>query len=230
MKQVKTYQTLLVFLAAVLLSLWAEAGSGGASVVGDGGYIVKCDRGFFKSPQIYFFDLYEFNTTQGEQPVTLGRNLSLKDKVQVGLDRISARFGLDSVQTETLKRAARLIYGLSYDPWLRRDVPSIWDLGVKSVLTDNAVGNRLAAERCELIAAVLRLTPENSGSIFRDVCQKGTVSEKLCLIKNTKAYDRLNNDDKACLIIHESLRYLPVEKALPSERALREVTGQICTQ
>lgn len=223
-----------ILFSGLFLAHQSFAGSnGGASVVGDGGYIVICDRGLFKIPKITLFDLYEYRVKSGEREITLSGADDIRGKVKIALDRATTYFHLNPDESARLAKAAVVILGpVPLDPWLSYPKPSdyFWDhLEAQAPLVDAKVLSALQAEKCQLEVTFIKPDyARDTANVYKQLCN-GRGGD-FCLLQNSQAFRRLHPDDRACMVLHEALRFLPAEKRPTTEAELRDTTARLCTE
>lgn len=214
--------SILLASVATLGILGQAMAEGGATTVGDGGHVIMCKG----KPEL--FDLFEYrvNTSQN-RPVTLGESKSanLNDMINTGVARIAKRFALTQAETARVKRATKMLLldGSTTDNkgWLQH-----WAISAHSLKVSEQVAAQINLNRCSVDLAVIR-PPLNE--YFQSICSHNFSEFEYCFIVFPEPFQFLKREQRACLALHESLRFLPPGKQL-DEKNLRMVTAQICTE
>lgn len=222
------------FLLSALLSSSALA-NGGVTTIGDGGLVAICPFTTSKADvRLYFFDLLEAQKTGTPYRTTFGDvSLGLPKKVAIGMERIKGRLQLTDDDLRAARQVAAVLMQLQFDPTKLYPYANQHDFVFKvhSVRTSPRVYHFLKKRRCQLNVAIARFTrAQITSPEIRDLCSRSPGGIDLCFLTNRDIYFRLTQDERACLILHESLRYLPESKKPRSENELRSLAAQICTQ
>jgi hypothetical protein len=205
------------------LNLCANAqSSGGGTTVGDGGHVILCNGKY------ELFDLFENRINSGKpSAVSLasGPNSTLNDMIQTGLARIQRRFLLNEKEMYRVERATKM-FRLNSQTMVSIGWPYDGGLSANDLLVSAKVASNIRASDCRVELAAIR-PPINS--FFEPICRNNLSELEYCFIIDSELTMFLNREQKACLILHESLRFLPDTKRL-SEAQLRLTTSQICTE
>jgi hypothetical protein len=217
----------------------ADAGDGGY-VIGDGGSIITCIDS--KKPQL--FDLYENAVLEGRsKPVTLGlANNNFSSMVKEALRRITIKYNLNEAETGRIKSFIKDYVEDPFDLWelyltqTYTPVPvvGLYLFNVRSVATEPEVINSVVQHRCSVrIGAInpfsYKEVKKRYVATTRKICSYGWPDIRNCVFQNVKLINEMTKSQRACLIVHESLRFLPEDKRPTSERQLRQDTAEICT-
>lgn len=217
----------IAVVAALGLLLSNQVLAGGTTV-GDGGMVVRCGK------QDTFLDIYEQDVLVGPKAISLAQSLAGSDKksvekmVQVGIDRARQRFQLSEDELTLVQKAAKIFLSFQYDDSTERAgrlLPG--DFLVPDVRLAKIVYEKIKRDGCDIIVAVVRApeTPE-----ARKACLRLANSFESCFIGDRELFRWMDPSQKACLILHESLRSMPPHKKITNEMSFRRTVAELCTQ
>lgn len=222
-------KSILVFSAALIISLGANAGKGGgATTVGDGGVVVKCH-----GQDLQILDLFEQKVLSGDKEITLDKDDNkVQRKVADGLARIQQRYSLTEDEMKPIRRAADQFMRFPYDPFHDGSASFYgYFLQINKIVVRSEVAQALKDQNCRLETAVIR--PPHDGSLseeyYQGLCGHNFAEYESCFYTNLDLWRALKKDQRACLVIHELLRYLPADKRAPSELEMRAEAADVCT-
>jgi hypothetical protein len=211
-----------IFLALTLLFCSNVFAQGGASTVGDGGHCVVCEK---MKPQL--LDLYEF--AHGKK-ISLPEDQSVRKSYAVLLERASHLLQLNHEEANELALAAKRFIYFKIDPWEMNLTQYSYFLNAKDPIFSGDTWNRIEKEDCYFQPVVIR--PDHDADSIRtyeSLCHISFAGLKHCFLVDMRMYRRLSRPQQACLVLHETLRFLPRHKKL-SEVQLRQTTARLCTQ
>lgn len=216
----------LIFLIA------STAFGEGATTVGDGGHVVICDSAS-GAPVVQLLDLFEAEVRGHETQILLGSpRMALLDKVRIGLDRIKPGLQLSDAEIKQLMFAAERFVHFPYDPWLRaKNGGSVYIIKAQDPMVSPQVYSAFVRKKCRLDTVVIHPDHENRQQrrIYENICMAGINGIKNCFLTNTRYLKVMNSDEKACLVLHETLRFLSKEKRFRRDSDLRSMTVFACT-
>lgn len=214
----------IVITFLVLFNFQLHASGGGASTVGDGGHVVVCGN------QIELLDIYERNILFGSSSISLGdENLSQTDLVQEGLNRIISRFNLTPETASPIVSATKMFLRFPFDPWKLPGKNGL--LQTQKINMYRPVNDHIIQKNCWIDIVVIRPKVEgNVQNFLEELCDQNYSEHEFCFFTKREHYRRLTKQQRACLVVHESLRYLPLESRISDELVLRQTAAEICTQ
>ena len=200
---------------------------GGGTTVGDGGHIVICGS------KAEVLDIYERRILVGPSEINFGNeNMTLQQMKDVGLARVRARFKLTNQEFEKVATAATMLLNSPVDPWVDESDPLTYFLQTKSISIEQAVYNSIKQNYCEIDIVAIKPPkelPQKIHDIYDNICAKKHLAREDCFFVSQAAFSWLTKKQKACLAIHESLRYLPANISFVDERSMRRAVAEICT-
>ena len=223
----KSYcDNILITLAVFLFTATAFSIEGGTTV-GDGGFAVAC------SDRIEILDLYEHRFFNGEYRITLDQNGdSIKEMVGEGLNRIKNKYSLNEQQHQLMQTAAYKLLRFPFDPLHSglRQMYGFFLQSPKTVVYKN-VWKSVQDQRCVLETVIVR-PPRTSQhqKVYHSICQHNYSEFEFCFFTNMSIYRRLDRDQRACLVLHEVIRYSDFYKDFKDEIEMRKAIAEICTQ
>ncbi|WP_148284905.1 hypothetical protein [Pseudobdellovibrio exovorus] len=227
---------ILSLLSVFSMSVAARGNSGGsgATTVGDGGHVVVCYDNSQSKKEVQLLDLFEMEALGYPTTFALGNaQVPLANKVWMGMTRLQSHLGLSNAEVDEMVYAADRFMRFPYDPW-ETGMRSFFGyfLQAKPVEVRRSVFDEMERRGCRLEVAVIRpdLDAERASTEnYKSICSRSFAGFHYCFLMNTDLIRKMDKDQKACLIIHEVLRFLPKEKKIQSERALRRHTYYACT-
>jgi hypothetical protein len=214
------FYSVITVLTLITSHSYAQS-NGGGTTVGDGGHVIYCNGKY------ELFDLYEYrinSSTPARVTLNNGKSANLNQLVENGMARIQNRFNLTENEFYRVKRAAQMLFldSQSADQsWMNS-----WSFSARGMLVSRAVSDSIQRMKCTVEQAVVRPPLTN---YFLQIC-RNTLSEfEYCFLTSHELFSLLKREQKACLAIHESLRFLPADKRL-SEENLRITAAEICTE
>lgn len=223
-----TFFILLCFLSRA-------SANGGVTTIGDGGIVAVCSSHMSRSePKLFFLDLLEAKIA-GRPYVADFEDVtvSLDKKVDTALSRLKLRLQLSEHDLQQVRSVTSVLLRLHFDPTnlYKFSDQHAQIFRVSNIHTSSKVIRFLKKNRCVLMAAVVRFAePQLSSPDIQYLCEKSPGGTDLCFLTNSSVYFRLPQNERACLILHEALRYLPDHKKPKTEAQLRSWTADICTQ
>jgi hypothetical protein len=223
-------KSVLMFAGLIIFSLSALASGkgGGATTVGDGGVVVAC-----KGQDLQLLDLFEQKVLSGQKEISLlPAEGSVRQKINDGLNRIQARYNLAENEMAPIRRAAVLFMRFPFDPF-HNGLASAYSyfLQIKEVWVRVAVAEALKEQNCRLKVAVIR--PPRDGGLneqyYRELCGHNFAEYEGCFYTNLDIWRSLKRDQRACLVVHEVLRYLPPAKKAATDLEMRQQAADLCT-
>lgn len=188
---------------------------GGAGTVGDGGHGVTCGR------NVELLDIYEHR--KANEQITLNPRMSLPTMIAVLTYRLEndSRFaGQDFTEfnnaLKNFRDSTPVPFEFNVSDWEYR-------LQTRKPQLSQEVMDRMKADSCRLTPVAVRGYSDKFTQPSARICD----GEGYCFIVNSRLYRRFSKANKACLFIHEALRFLPQPL---SENELRRVTFEICTK
>ncbi len=214
-------KSVLVVLALTYST--ASFAQGGASTVGDGGHGVDCRN----SKRMQLLDLYEFGNGK---KVSLPDSQSARKSFPVLLARAKAALQLTEGESRELALAAKRFFNFAIDPWAMELRQYSYFLRAKEPILSPSIEKKLEDEDCVIEPIVIRPDPNaKSLETYDYLCSQSHAGLQHCFLVNMRGYRKLSKPQQACLVLHESLRFLPTSKQL-NEVKLRAMTAQLCTQ
>lgn len=200
---------------------------GGATTVGDGGHVVVCRTGDGWSKG-RLLDLFEVEAVGPDTIFDLGGDrTTLLDKVQIGLARLQPRLGLEAEDIRHMTLAAKKFMRFQYDPW-----KDSYTFKAKDPVVRHAVYREFEKYNCYLDTVVIHPDPEDQDfqrKTYENLCMANGKDIRHCFLVNTRYLRTMDQNEKACLTIHEVLRFLPEGKKIRREADLRRNTYYACT-
>lgn len=221
-------KAILILAAIIFTGLFAAAGgTGGAVTVGDGGFGVICPKGAHDTT-VQLLDLFEAEAL-GRPSVPFFAGKRLKDKVRVAVERVRQRLGLSAEQTHELAYAAERFMRFPYDPWQKGTASNYsYFLRGEWPTVRVKVYEEMQRRGCRLETIVVRPTDEEPGrDVYRSICSQNVAGFEYCFLTNSSLYRKMDNDARACLILHEALRFLPGVH-FHDEENMRVFAASIC--
>lgn len=215
---------MIFIIAAFFLGFNSHAG--GASLVGDGGHVVTCDR------NTDLFDIYEYrliNNPNAQITLGQGKNADLNEMAMTGILRMKVKFELSETEFFPVKRALKVLLASHNNPWFKNHTNIAFE--ATELRTQKIVNRQIVKDNCHVSTVVIK-PPKNLDPYgdFADLCKRNFSELEYCFLVDFDYYSNLDPQQRACLIVHETIRFLPKEKAPLDERALRMTTAQICTE
>ncbi|AGH94257.1 hypothetical protein [Pseudobdellovibrio exovorus] len=232
MKSINLMLALMLGMA-FSFSAWAEEG---ATTVGDGGHVVIC-----KTPEGWsagrLLDLFEAEVLGKSVIFDLGsEELSIIDKVSLGLSRAQETLNLKSGEINSMLSVAERFLKFPYDPWKRAKTENggaVYAIKAKDPLVSRQVYYELERRNCYVDTVVIHPDFSDRRSqqtkTYENICLANVIGLRQCFLTNTRHLRTMSSDEKACLVIHETLRFLPQSKSFKKDSDLRRMTYQICT-
>lgn len=211
---------------------------GGSSTVGDGGFALVCKAGL-KNRQVRaeLLDLYEAQILSGQRKTTrkttLGSNgESPQQLLNVALERLFVKFSLTEEEALKVSQAAQQLLQKTMDPWAGGVGLNInHHIIARDISLDARVYRAATADGCEIQAVVVRPTrSEEARRRFTRYCGYRGLSFENCFFVDKKIFRDLSSGHKACLALHESLRYLPERLRPADDEEVRKTVAEICFQ
>lgn len=203
------------------------ASEGGATTVGDGGLVVECGS------KVELLDLYEHKLLYGDYKITLDeKGDSVKDMVGVGLERLREKYSLDDSQYKRIKAATVAILRFPYDPW-QTPIGRIYSYAIKppSALVYSYVKDKLLLEKCKLNTVIIRPPRESKEQYaYERVCNDNFNTFEFCFFTKKSIYIKLSKPERACLVVHEAIRFLKIYDSFENEVQMRASVADICTK
>jgi hypothetical protein len=213
-------------LAVILLILGYSASAfcqGGASTVGDGGHGVDCKY----SARFQLLDVFEF--ADGKE-ITLPESQSAMKSFPQLLTRAQAALRLSTEEVGNLRITAKRFFSFKIDPWAMGLAQYNYFLQAKEPVISDNVWKRIEDEDCYIEPIVIKPDPNaESIRIYSSLCSMSLAGFEHCFLVNDRGFRKLSHPAQACLVLHESLRFLPRSKKL-NEPELRALTARLCTQ
>lgn len=224
-----------ILIVSILFSTSAFAGEG-ATTVGDGGHVVICktENGWTDGRLL---DLFEKEVLGKDVILSLGNeDLSLLQKIRIGVLRAQTALDLNSAEANDLLVASERFIKFPYDPWKRAKTANggaVYLIKAKDPLVSRQVYKELQRRNCYVDTVVIHPDFSNRNlsttKTYENICLGNVLGLRQCFLTNTRHVKAMSLDEKACLVIHEALRFLPQTKRFKKDSDLRQMTFQICT-
>lgn len=211
----------------------ASAGQGGgSSTVGDGGFAVVCFAGLkYKQVRAELLDLFEEKVlTQERKKVTLGNGANPEPLLEVALRRLQKKTSLTEREFSKVSWAAFSFLRDAQDPWMSGARIGTNDfVRAQDILLDKRVYSQANSRGCRIAPVAIRPAQVGTNRInYERLCRARGLSFEDCFFIDNSIYKDLSASHRACLALHESLRYLPESLRPRSERQLRKIVAEIC--
>jgi hypothetical protein len=222
----------------VFKTTFADTTDSGASIVGDGGYAVVCSSGI-RSPlvpeirSVELLDLFEaqLNEKTNSTRVALGKESeSAVSLFALIIERLGLRLNISDSELNTVARAGQEFLRLQSDPWSsfsRISNPQV--LRVRGIHLSGSVERALRRKGCYVAPIVVR--PKYNAlvqSYSQRACQLMKAQSGYCFFTDRELFRELKNSHKACLALHEALRYLPETLRPRNDQELRLAVAEVC--
>lgn len=226
----------ILSLAILFPPAFVIAESGG-SIVGDGGYAVLCRSGLQSPllPEVRRVELLDLTEAQIEKKQEGQTNLGPETSsaailFEVASERLRVRLNLSEPELEKVAFAGREFLRLQSDPWSGFDrVMNEEVLKVRDIQLSQTVERMLRRRGCSISPIVVRPNLHSSRSeSSRKACALMRAQSDFCFFTDRRLFRELSNSHKACLALHESLRYLPPQLRPSDDQRLRTAVAEIC--
>lgn len=237
--QHKQKSKILIFSILSFLVLPALGGEGGgSSTVGDGGFALVCKAGLRgRQVRAELLDLYEAQILSGQRNTTtktaLGSNRESPQRLlSVALERLFLKIHVTPEEALRVKSAGQALLKKTMDPWAGGVGLNInQHIVARDIDIDARVYNAAKADGCEITAVVIRPSRDlEERRRWTRYCAYRGLDFENCFFMDKKIFRDLSSGHKACLAVHESLRYLPELLRPVDDADLRRTVAEICFQ